>query len=352
MPKDERLELIRAIEEKRSSRLVTYVLSDRVNAPPALIVDDAIRPIHRQLEMIGRNKSIDLFLYTRGGSSVSSFRIAKLIREYCSTFSVLVPFRAHSGGTQICLGADSILMGPLAELSPIDPRTTSSYNPIDQRGRPIPIGVEDVTAFLDFCIEEAKLKSETSRLETIKILTTQAPPLALGNVARVYDESRLIANELLSHHIKGAKQESRIERITRALTEEYTHEHYFTRDKAIEIGLNIVKPDQELESLMTRLFEDYEEQLRLCEPFDPESILGQEPVKNFHIWYGLIESLKRSYVAIGQGSVSRPVAQPQRITLPGMPGPVTVVPHPSSLPVSVKFKDSKWVELSEASASE
>jgi hypothetical protein len=316
-----------------------------------VISDDAIRPLHEQLEAIGYQEKIDLFLYTRGGFVVSSLRIAKLIREYCKSFSVLVPFRAHSGGTEVCLAADGVVMGRLSELSPIDPSTSNPFNPVDQRGRAIPISVEDVTAYLELASERAGLVSESSKLETFKILTGQAPALALGNVGRVYNEIRSVADELLSLHMDRVKQQTAIENIKKALTERYTHEYYITRDEAKRIGLPIEDPDNKLESLMTKLFTDYEQDLRLRQPFDADAVLGQQTTVNFNIWYGLIETAGMSFVAVGEGSVSRPVAQPQQITVPGMPGPVTVVPHPSSLPVSVKFKPSRWVELSQAPVS-
>lgn len=342
-----RQEIIRAIEQKRGSKLITLVLSDRPNAT-ALITDDAIRPMQEQLEIIGHHEKIDLFLYTRGGVVVSTFRIAKLIREYCEIFSVLVPFRAHSGGTQICLGANKIVMGRLAELSPVDPSTANPFNPIDQRGRPIPISVEDVAAYLELARERAGLVSETSKVETFRILTGQAPALALGNVARVYREIRRVVEELLSLHMDRVKEQAKIEQIKRVLTEEYTHEYYITCDEAKRIGLPVEDAESQLEQLMNGLLADYDLELHLREPFDAESVLGQQAVKTFYIWYGMIESSARSYVALGEGNVSRPTAQPQQINVPGMPGPVTVVPHPSSLPVSVKFKLSRWVELSQA----
>ncbi|MBU0734226.1 MAG: hypothetical protein KKG10_08760, partial [Proteobacteria bacterium] len=44
-----------------------------------------------------------------------------MLREFCEKLAVLVPFRAHSAGTTLALGADEIVMGPLGELGPVDP---------------------------------------------------------------------------------------------------------------------------------------------------------------------------------------------------------------------------------------
>jgi hypothetical protein len=315
--------------------------------PPGIVADDAIRPIHEQLDVIGHQSKIDLFLYTRGGVPTSAYRLVKLLNEYCDTLSILVPFRAHSAGTLICLGADHIVMAKLGELSPVDPTTTSPHNPVDRQGRPMAISVEDVREFLEFA-RRGQIFPSLRRIDTLKLLTGQTPPLALGNVSRVWREGRSIARELLSYHVRGIRSESRINRILKVLTEEYTHAQYITRDKAEAIGLPVETPDDQLESLMTRLLDSYETQLRLREPFDAETVLGQNSTVDFHVWYGMIESTAKSYVAVGAGNVSRPTVQAQQFTLPGFPGPVTLVPHPSSLPVSVKFKESRWRDLSQA----
>ena len=56
-----------------------------------------------------------------------------MIREYCDTFSVLVPYKARSAATMIALGADEIVMSDLSELSPIDPATANAFNRTDPK---------------------------------------------------------------------------------------------------------------------------------------------------------------------------------------------------------------------------
>jgi hypothetical protein len=347
MGRKERVELIRKIEEKRGSGVITYILSDRMNIPPAMIADDAIEPMYNQLEILGFRDKIDLVLYTRGGFVISSFRIAKLIRNYCRIFTVLVPFRAHSGGTQICLAADKIIMSSLSELSPVDPSTANPFNPTDKFGRPIPISVEDVIAYFNLAEKIGGLVSESSKVEVFRILTNQAPALALGNVGRVYNEIRHLVTQLLSLHMDEVKDKSKIEKIMKALTEEYTHEYYITVDEAERIGLPVERPDKELENLMMKLYKDYAEELHLAEPFDPDAILGNKASLTTHVKYGFIETAMKSYVNVGEVVLSRPTAAPQQIQLPAMPTPITIVPHPSALPVSVRFKSSKWIDISE-----
>jgi ATP-dependent protease ClpP protease subunit len=181
---EERQKLINEWESKRGSTLLTYfTLTDRLNAPPLLVADDAIRPFHTLLSQIGHRETIELFIYTRGGAVMSAYAIVKMFREYAYKFNVIVPFRAHSAGTQIALGADEIIMGKIGQLSPVDPSTANIFNPLlNPQGNPADlrnrkaISVEDVQKYLDLAKNRVGLVSESDRLEVFKELTRYYEP--------------------------------------------------------------------------------------------------------------------------------------------------------------------------------
>src|SRR3990167_3105513 len=112
--------LIKKIEASRGSKVITYITSDRQGPVNARVAMDIIPFVSQQLRKIGKVSKIDLFLYTAGGDTMVPWRLVSMIREYCDTFSVLVPYKAHSAGTMIALGADEIVMNDLSEISPID----------------------------------------------------------------------------------------------------------------------------------------------------------------------------------------------------------------------------------------
>jgi len=115
-----RKEIIRQIQSMRSSKVIAYVTGDR-QPITSVIAEDAVRPLYEHLLSIGKNEKIDLFLYSRGGDVSVPWRIVSMFREFCDKFSILVPYKAYSAATLISLGADKIIMGKKAELSPIDP---------------------------------------------------------------------------------------------------------------------------------------------------------------------------------------------------------------------------------------
>ena len=52
-----------------------------------------------------------------------------MIRLFCDEFEVIVPSKAHSTATLICLGADRVVMTKQATLGPIDPGINDPPNP-------------------------------------------------------------------------------------------------------------------------------------------------------------------------------------------------------------------------------
>lgn len=113
MTRENRKEIIQEIEKKRGSKVITYVTSDRsgLSVP---IAGDVVSLIHEHILALKEEEQakLDFFLYSRGGQSDVPWTIVSMFREYSQegSFSVLVPYRAHSGATVIALGADEIVM--------------------------------------------------------------------------------------------------------------------------------------------------------------------------------------------------------------------------------------------------
>lgn len=63
-----------------------------------------------------------LLLNSPGGTLLSSYKIAKALREFFDNITVFVPNIAASGGTLVALIGNKIVMGPMSSLSPLDPQ--------------------------------------------------------------------------------------------------------------------------------------------------------------------------------------------------------------------------------------
>lgn len=273
--------LIQQIEQQRNSRVITYITSDRQGPVNAKIAADIIPIMSKQLRSIGKVENIDLFLYSAGGDTIVPWRLVSMIREYCNKFSVLVPYKAHSAATMISLGADEIMMSDLSELSPIDPATANVFNPVDPKNpnNRIPISVEDVMAFFDLAKNKFGIKNDEDLTKIFNKFVESNPqihPLALGNVNRIHNLIRILAKRLLkSHHQPMSDNE--IDKIVDDLTEKlYSHQYFIGRREAKE-GLEIktVKYVNDiLADLMSKLYEEYKNEMQLGVMWNPENELG------------------------------------------------------------------------------
>jgi hypothetical protein len=336
MSLNQRRDLISQLEKARNSRVLSYFLSDRETFPlgvpgystllgtePQLLFID-------QLRSIGRTRQIDLFLYTRGGDTNAVWPLISLLREYCERLTVIVPSRAHSGGTLICLGADEVVMTQFAELSPIDPTVGNQFNPVDPRNpqNVLGISVEDVTAYFDLCKgKDVGIKDERNLLEALKELTAKVNPLALGNVQRVYLQIRMLAEKLLLLHMDSKHDADKIKKIIEALTTKfYSHVHAITRKEAIPLlGDWVRSPTEEEEPIIWELFDSYAETLELRNRFNLPQVMGDEATHDLRVIGAFIESRELAHIHILELKVM------QRPNFP--PGVQVQVPPGQALPL-------------------
>lgn len=290
-----RKDLIQQIQKNRGSKVITYFTSDRRFAN-ANIAKDAVRPLYDHLLASGKVQKIDLFLYGRGGDISVPWRITSMVREFCDEFSILVPYKAHSAATLVALGADHIIMGKKAELSPIDPIfIKTSQNEI--AGSLQEINVEDVNSFVSFVKDRAGIFEPLAVSQIVTLLVNNISPLALGSVNRQNSHIKLVARKSLTSR-KEKMEEATIISIIDALCEKiYSHGHGIGRKEAHDIGLPVISPDVDLEKLLWDLYLDYERLFNLNDPVDPVLLLQQtEETTIDNVPMAAIESETKSHV--------------------------------------------------------
>ena len=270
------------------------------------IADDAVRIIY---EHLGKAKKVDLILHSFGGVGTTPWKLVNLIREYVEEFDVIVPYKAYSAATMIALGADNIVMHPMAELGPIDPKAMNEFNPLDARNQQIGINVEDVASYVNFVKEFVGIRHKDELVQALNVLTEKVHPLALGNVHRFYAQSRMIARKLLGLHM-DSKQTHIIDEITETLTAKlFFHGHPINRKEAMELKLKIIKPDNILEGRIWDLYLEFEKLLEMDKVYDAGQILtesGKETV-NYNLKGACIESCGRRDVFEQNLKIMKPV---------------------------------------------
>jgi ClpP class serine protease len=122
-----RIRLIRAIEAKRSSRLITLIHRQEAISILGLPISRYINiedseQVLRAIRMTPDDMPIDILLHTPGGLVLASEQIAHALLRHPAKVTVFVPHYAMSGGTMIALAADDIMMDGNAVLGPVDPQ--------------------------------------------------------------------------------------------------------------------------------------------------------------------------------------------------------------------------------------
>ncbi|MDO8511890.1 MAG: hypothetical protein Q7S57_01345 [bacterium] len=328
----ERNQILQKIEAKRGSKVITYVTSDRQGPVNARVAMDIIPIMSEQLRKIGKTAKIDLFLYTAGGDTMVPWRLVSMIREYCDVYSVIIPYKAHSAGTMIALGADEIVMSDLSEISPIDPSTANVFNPIDPVNpqNRIPISVEDVIAYFDLAKTKFGIKNDEDLTKIFNKFVEANPqihPLSLGNVNRTHNLIRLIAKRLLKSH-KNKMSDDEIDKVVKYFTEDlYSHTYFVGRKEAKEeLGVkSVVEADAELSQWMSDLYAEYAKEMELQNTvWNPENELGANNSQNKKTYtiaviesavlpkkYTITMEFRRQQVMMAQQTPQGPINVPQ-----------------------------------------
>lgn len=301
--------------------MIAYLTGDRGGAETRIGMD-VFPSFYEVLSRIGHTKQIDVLLYSTGGLTMAAWGLANLIREYCDRFAVLIPFKAHSTATLLALGADEIVMGPMGQLSPVDPTITSPFNPlVPVPGQPgqmqlAPISVEDVTSYLNLAEEEAGIKTEGGYVEIFRKLSDTVQPMALGSVYRAKQQIKLLASKLLAFHTDDTAKKD-IDAIVKVMTKElYSHDYIIGRREAKKvIKLKVTYATQELESQLWSAFSSYADSLQLNVPYSAAIALGTDNERTVEIDGAFIESTDDGFVYRTKKQVRR--LMPGQV--PGMP---------------------------------
>jgi ClpP class serine protease len=345
--------LIQALEKVRGSRVISYVMADRETFPPnwpGFMLNLDSQPFLRfvdALRKIGKTKQLDLFLYTRGGATDAVWPLVSLLREYCEKFTVVVPFRAHSGGTLICLGADEVVMTEFAELSPIDPTTGNQFNPPDPLNPQARLGisVEDVASYFTLGEERAGIKETADKVEVFKQLVDKVHPLALGNVQRVHLQIRRLAHNLLALHLDEKSHSKKIEEISEGLTQRfYSHVHAITRREAIPLLGDWARSASDKEaSAIWSLFDSYALALKLRDKFYAPQFMGDQQMRDLKVLAGFVETNSDSYVHVTDLKITQRPNLPPNIQIQVPPGAAIPLAPWASRAFDLGIQASGWV---------
>jgi len=238
---------------KKLSALVGEPVVTYWNSSKGSICQNDVVGLYALLRSTGKQERLSLFVKSDGGSGQASLRMVNLLRQYVGHLTVLAPLECQSAATMLALGADRILMGPLAQLSAIDTSLTHDLSPIDRDNDRVSVSNDELLRLIRLWTEQAK----DSKGNPYEALFPFIHPLVIGAVDRSSALSTRICEEILSYHMKD---ESRAKEISNILNSAYpSHSYPITLREAKRIGLKVEPIRDDVNALLFELHEIYSE---------------------------------------------------------------------------------------------
>jgi hypothetical protein len=223
------------------------------NSTKGSICQNDVIGLYALLRDSGKLDRLSLFLKSDGGSGQAALRMVNLLRRYVDHLTVLAPLECQSAATMLALGADRILMGPLAHLSAVDTSLTHDLSPIDRDNDRVSVSNDELLRVIRLWTEQAK----SSTANPYEALFPYVHPLVIGAVDRSSALSTRICEEILSYHIDDLAKAKEISNI---LNSGYpSHSYPITLREAKRIGLNVEAMDESVNAMLSELNEIYSE---------------------------------------------------------------------------------------------
>jgi len=240
--------VIARIENKLGERLVTYW-----NSPSGSICGNDVIGLYGILKSVGKVDRLSLFIKSDGGSGQASLRMVNLLRQFVTRLTALVPLECESAATMLALGADRILMGPLAHLSAVDTSLTHDLSPVDRDNDRVSVSQDELHRVVQLWKKQAN-KEASNPYES---LFPHVHPLVIGAVDRASALSTKLCVEILSYHMQDA---AKAQEISDTLNSTYpSHSYPITLREARRIGLKAEPLDEGINQLLFELNEIYSE---------------------------------------------------------------------------------------------
>jgi hypothetical protein len=246
------IERTQPVLEKLSSVLGEPVIT-YWNSNKGSICQNDVTGLYALVRNLGSVDRLSLFVKSDGGSGQASLRMVNLLRRYVKHLTVLAPLECQSAATMLALGADRILMGPLAHLSAVDTSLTHDLSPIDRDNDRVSVSNDELLRVIRLWTEQAK----DSTTNPYAALFPYVHPLVIGAVDRSSALSTRICEEILSYHMQDKE---RAREISNNLNSGYpSHNYPITLREAKRIGLNVESMDDSVNALLFELNEIYSE---------------------------------------------------------------------------------------------
>jgi hypothetical protein len=252
--------VIQNVADERQSKVVALILNRQsLNEGHVLQVWS---------HLSGKADRIHFIIHSGGGQINAAYQLVELLRRHASFVSTIVPLRAKSAATLLCLGADEIIMDELAQLGPLDTqmyedrkggdfRFSSALNPVKALEQLRDFSLESLKITKELLVKDGVLPDEAYEIAT-KFVGALTPPLygqlspeKLGEYSRALAISAEYAKVILKRYSKLTATQQ-VELVKKLVYSYPSHDYAIDYREAVDLNLPVRLAD-DYGSLMIRL---------------------------------------------------------------------------------------------------
>jgi hypothetical protein len=245
-PKEHIRELGRRWAALRERSCLLFV-SRSIEGPDVLTVRDAIAG--------WQGEDLDVIVASPGGDVGVAYVLARELRRSCPAVTAVVPLRAKSAATLLCLACDEIVLGPLGELGPLDeqvnerqsadfPAASSRLVPFTTLAQLHGAAVDSFDAVTRRILEKSGMKPGDACTKAAELtsalygrLYAQLDPTRLGESARGLEVGAEYALRLLRRYRPSLEAEQAKQLVRRLVHGYPSHGFVIDYEEATELGL-------------------------------------------------------------------------------------------------------------------
>ena len=225
-------EALAALQERSERPTIAYF---------ATVAEEGLPVLYELLTHTGHHERLDVVLATAGGGVSAARQVAVLLREFADELRVIVPWRARSAGTLLCLSADEVTIAPLGHFSPIDAQIGGDIEvAADLPGF---VSAEDIRGFPEMARDWFGVEREGDALQLLAIVAQRVFPPSLTAFHRADRLVRRTADELLRLPTRSLPEEQRRAIVEALVTGQDAHGGFLSRRELRELGLPVRFPD-------------------------------------------------------------------------------------------------------------
>ena len=215
---------------------------------------------------------LDVIIDSGGGDIDAAYNLSMLFRRYgTKELNFIIPRWAKSAATLFVCSGDTILMGPVAELGPLDPQITQ-INPLEGRLEQFsPLAIESTLDMIRNEFQEGNKDLAQGLLERLQF------PLTLGSFVKLHGIAQQYLIRLLESRMKKSdKLTAEPEKIAERLTHGYAaHGFCINIEEAKSIGLYIIELEGDVLDIAWNLYKLYDEKQEFQKNIHEEEVMDK-----------------------------------------------------------------------------